>query len=78
MSIPIEKEEFPEQPFERCCFCRRPTPWWTNLSDREPGQQVACCPQCAKTRRQPESVPEKREWVESERQFRVAMEDVLG
>lgn len=54
---------------ERCCFCRQPTPYWTTLPDRTPGQQVACCETCAPIRN-PEEVPSKAVWCGLEREIR--------
>lgn len=48
---------------ERCCFCHQPTRHWTNLPERSPGQQVACCEGCAGIF-EPEVVPAKMEWCE--------------
>lgn len=64
----IEVEEIdPEEPIkERCCFCLERTSYWTNLSGRNEGAQVACCPKCAKTHDAKE-VPTKKEWMEKER-----------
>jgi hypothetical protein len=64
--IRIEMEPQPERPFERCCFCRRPTPYWTLIAARAPGAQVACCPDCAKKHRVSE-VPTKKAWFDSEK-----------
>jgi hypothetical protein len=61
MTIPIEKQEDPSPPFEECCFCFKPTPYWTELPDRTGGQQVACCQPCSKTHR-PVDVPTKPDW----------------
>lgn len=63
--IHIKDEEDPDPPFERCCFCRTATPSWTTLKGRKPGQQVACCPQCAK-RAEPKDVPSKEDWCRRE------------
>ncbi len=68
--IPIEREpeehtrRFKEE--EHCCFCCSPTVWWTMLAKRKPGAQVACCPECAKSRKASE-VPTKAAWCEAER-----------
>lgn len=48
-------------PHEECCFCFTPTPLWTNLPDRKPGEQVACCLECSQTRKR-EEVPSKQQW----------------
>jgi hypothetical protein len=53
-------------PYECCCFCRTPTPYWTVGLGRKGGEQVACCQECAKTR-EPSEVPTKREWCDKER-----------
>lgn len=52
--------------YENCCFCRKRTPFWTTLSDRTPGQQVACCESCAK-RAHTQDVPIKEDWCRRER-----------
>lgn len=62
--IPIILPPSVEFPYERCCFCRTPTPWWTDLKHRIPGGQVACCPDCAKTHKR---VPSKAKWCAKER-----------
>lgn len=51
--------------FERCCFCRNLTKYWTKLDDRTPGQQVACCQACAKVHVASE-VPTKDAWWDRE------------
>lgn len=48
-------------PMERCCFCRTPTPYWTELPDRSEGKQVACCPECAQEATAAD-VPAKKIW----------------
>jgi predicted amidophosphoribosyltransferase len=62
MSIKIHKEPATVSRFEleNCCFCRRPTPFWTE------GGQVACCERCA-ARGYPEDLPTKEEWIRRER-----------
>jgi hypothetical protein len=45
-------------PYENCCFCFTPTPFWYTPKD------VACCPACAATH-QPKDVPDKETWVRS-------------
>jgi hypothetical protein len=60
MPIPIEPDS-DELPFEACCFCRRSTLYWTELANRKPGGQVACCADCA-GRADPEDVPTKDIW----------------
>lgn len=51
--------------WERCCFCRTRTPYWTNLIDRSGGEQVACCETCAAVKMATQ-VPTKREWFDKE------------
>lgn len=58
-----EFREFRE--IELCCVCRTPTRMWTDLPDRTPGQQVACCKTCA-TVKAPAQVPTKAEWCDKE------------
>ncbi len=69
MPIPIEDERDVGlkwgHPYERCCFCRTPTPFWTAMKRRKPGAQVACCPDCAKTNFQ-KDVPTKKYWCDKE------------
>jgi len=64
--IKVHKEPDDEPPFERCCFCRKPTPFWTQLENRTPGQQVACCEACA-SRAHVQDVPTKAVWCRRER-----------
>jgi len=64
--IPVQLEPHAEPPYERCCFCRTPTPIWTDLPNRTPGEQVACCDRCAK-RAHPQDVPTKAVWCRRER-----------
>jgi len=47
-------------PYERCCFCRKPTNTWYKPKD------VAVCPTCA-GRANPVDVPSKAEWCRRER-----------
>jgi hypothetical protein len=61
MSIPITHEPLFMFLLEACCFCHQPSAHWTDLPDRTPGQQVACCPGCADIF-EPDVVPTKREW----------------
>ena len=61
MPVPIEREEQPELPYEPCCFCDMPTPFWTAMRKREPGEQVACCTKCAPHHNQ-RDVPSKEKW----------------
>lgn len=71
MSIPLTREPPDMGALERCCFCRKPTPMWTAMDERVPGEQVACCDACAETRTH-EDVPSKREWCGIERAIRRA------
>lgn len=65
MPVPIHKlNETP--PYERCCFCRSATDFWTLLLNRKPGEQVAICQHCA-NRANPEEVPSKSVWIRRER-----------
>lgn len=50
---------------ERCCFCRARTSFWTEMPDRKPGDQVACCEGCAR-QAFPADVPSKRVWCRRE------------
>jgi len=63
--IPVEKENPVEPPFEHCCFCCKPTAFWTKLPDRKPGEQVACCESCAGVNT-PDDVPTKKTWCDAE------------
>ena len=67
MSMPVHPE--PDgcfMPLERCCICRDKTPFWTELPDRKPGEQVALCPACAKLA-EPQDIPTKELWCRRER-----------
>lgn len=66
MTTPIKREPHPEQPFEHCCKCDKPTPYWTDLPDRTPGEQVALCVDCA-FGTFPSDIPTKRDWCAAER-----------
>lgn len=63
--IPTTIEPDPGPPFEHCCFCGKPTRHWTNLPDRTPGAQVACCQACARLH-EPQEVPTKDAWCDAE------------
>jgi hypothetical protein len=63
MSIRVAKEPHPELPYERCCFCRAPTPFWTDFGD--PRDAVACCEACAR-RAYVRDVPSKAQWCRRE------------
>jgi hypothetical protein len=62
--IPVVRTQ--DRDFDLCCFCRHRTGMWTDLPDREPGEQVACCDSCA-SRAEPEDVPTKAEWFRREK-----------
>ena len=64
--IKVEQEPDAEPPFEPCCFCRKPTPFWTCLEGRNEGQQVACCKSCA-LYAHVQDVPTKAVWCRRER-----------
>ena len=70
MTIPVSSEisagVIDPHDMERCCFCRKATPFWTSIEDRAPGDQVACCDGCA-SRGFPSDVPSKRVWMRRER-----------
>jgi len=59
MSVPTTKQPDPEPPFERCCFCRKPTMHWHAPKD------VAVCLECAETH-EPAEVPSKANWLAKE------------
>lgn len=63
MPIPIEYERDAQGIYEDCCFCFKGTPWWTEISSRKPGEQVACCQECAEKYRV-KDVPSKVYWCE--------------
>lgn len=63
--IELEREPDDDPPMERCCFCRKVTKFWTRLSGRKPGQQVACCQECGKTATD-KDVPTKKDWCRRE------------
>ena len=64
--IPIQREPpSMAMEWERCCFCRAGTPWWTALKSRLPGGQVACCRACAAGHKAVQ-VPSKRAWCDLE------------
>lgn len=52
--------------FESCCFCRKPTTWWSVRRGKKIGQDdVACCRKCASQHRLSE-LPTKQEWLASQ------------
>ena len=52
----LEKDEI-GPPYERCCICREPTPYWL--------AEVAICPKCAKYAKR-EDIPDKKTWCRRE------------
>ena len=63
MAIKIIRE--PEElggPFEKCCFCRTPTPFWHSTKD------VPVCSRCSKSKKEFE-VPTKEEWIKQEEKY---------
>lgn len=76
--IPVEAEkDAGNLPYERCCFCRKPTPYWTTLTSRPANENVACCKKCAEVYRI-KDVPSKRYWCEKEQQIREAISPTLS
>jgi hypothetical protein len=51
---------------ENCALCGNITSYWTMLPDRTPGEQVACCKQCGRTK-EPSDVPTKKAWFDANR-----------
>jgi hypothetical protein len=49
-------------PFERCCFCHTPTPFWYEPND------VPVCERCAKSKKLSE-IPTKEEWIKQEEKY---------
>ena len=49
-------------PYEHCCFCDRPTPFWCD----EPN--VAICTPCGK-KHNIEDVPTKKEWIDKQEYY---------
>lgn len=45
-------------PYEDCCKCNQPTPYWYTSKD------VALCPECAE-KYDDKDIPHKSEWVNS-------------
>lgn len=66
MPIPVEHENDVEAQgiYENCCFCWKGTPYWTEIAGRIPGDQVACCQDCAKEY-MIKDVPSKKYWCET-------------
>jgi hypothetical protein len=59
IEVKLEKDDLPLG-VERCCFCRKITPYWYKPAD------VACCQSCAK-RADDRDVPDKKTWCRRER-----------
>lgn len=59
-SIKVEKEpiELGAMGLEPCCICWKPTSYWHK------GNDVACCPECAKGKEEAD-LPTKAEWFEA-------------
>lgn len=53
-----ELQGFSEKPYECCCMCDRPTPYWHTKND------VALCCECALSVEE-KDVPTKEEWFDS-------------
>lgn len=64
--VKIEHENDSLIPCEKCCICRKVTPFWTKLEDRTPGQQVALCALCAE-HAEAGDIPTKMVWLRRER-----------
>jgi hypothetical protein len=62
--IPVHSETNEGSPRELCCFCWKPTKFWTG---RDGGISVACCQDCAKVHKR-EDLPTKRQWCDDPRQ----------
>jgi hypothetical protein len=65
----VEREPTAEGPyFERCCFCRAHTSFWTLLPDgyKVTSESVACCEACA-ARAHGVDLPTKEQWCRRER-----------
>lgn len=70
MSVTVVLEENAEPPYERCCFCRKPTPYWYfpgGVENKKPlgNNEVACCLLCAKEATV-KDMPSKRTWCRRE------------
>lgn len=48
---------------ENCCFCRKPTSYWTGKEAS--ASSVACCFDCARFAR-PQDIPAKADWCRRE------------
>lgn len=71
--IPIKHENTGDPACEQCCFCWQVTGFWTNLVWRKPGEQVACCLDCAAANLV-KDVPSKKYWCDTARALRKARE----
>jgi hypothetical protein len=61
--IPIKRQPKSEdQVKEHCAVCFKPTPYWTALANRTPGEQIALCPTCTDY---PGILPTKRQWCDA-------------
>lgn len=58
--IVVEREPDAELPFEPCCVCSTPTPYWTV---GRKGGDVALCPTCGETANDSD-IPTKAEWFQ--------------
>jgi hypothetical protein len=64
---PVLQEPKPEWgALEHCCRCQKPTPFWTDIVGRTPGEQVALCPECSLITH-PSQIPTKRAWCDLEK-----------
>ena len=61
----IKIKEFDDEK-EKCCFCRKDTSCWTDLQDRSPVEQVACCHIYCR-HANIEDVPSRKLWTRRER-----------
>lgn len=52
-------------PYEHCCICDQPTPYWYKKGTRNITMNVALCPNCAKITKA-NQLPTKKEWCAKE------------
>lgn len=64
--IPTEREPDGMGPQESCCRCHKPTPFWTLLPDRKPGDQIPLCRECS-PKTHPDQIPSKAAYCQLER-----------
>ena len=64
--IPVALADGPFTGLENCAICRNITRHWTLLPDRTPGEQVACCKSCSRTK-EPADVPTRKAWLDANR-----------